>query len=328
MNLEKIKDAVRSYPGITRKKPISAIFSRLVFDMPLNKQLPGYGDDAAVIPTNEGYLLFATDGMMPGLIANEPYAAGKAAVMVCVNDIYAMGGRPTAMVNVLGGTDEETLEEVVLGLRKGCLKYRVPMVGGHLHPDSPHPSLSIATLGSAKKLLRSHLAEDGQDIVVAVDLAGEPGCHSVMSWDASSGKTSEVILDQLEALPDIAERGLSHCCKDISNGGLLGTLSIMMENSGKGAVVDMEKIPIPRGMGIIPWCLSFQSYGFVLTSEKRNSHRILDIFKKKNITAAVVGSVTGNSRVIIRQNNKKTVLFDFHSEAITGISYNPKNKRQ
>ena len=39
--------------------------------------------------------------MMTELLGNEPYAAGKASVMVTVNDIYAMGGRPIGMVNVL-----------------------------------------------------------------------------------------------------------------------------------------------------------------------------------------------------------------------------------
>ncbi|MGZ3613685.1 MAG: AIR synthase related protein, partial [Thermodesulfobacteriota bacterium] len=37
---------------------------------------------------------------MTKLLVNEPYAAGKASVMVTVNDIYSMGGKPLAMVNV------------------------------------------------------------------------------------------------------------------------------------------------------------------------------------------------------------------------------------
>ena len=116
------------------------------------------------------------------------------------------------------------------------------MVGGHVHPDSPYPSLSIAILGHAKALLRSHLAQPGQDIIVAVDLEGRPGCKSVTSWDTNSGKTPKEITRRLEAFPLIAELKLSNCCKDISNAGLLGTAAIMMENSGRGAIIDIEKM--------------------------------------------------------------------------------------
>ncbi len=129
--------------------------------MQYGSQLPNYGDDAAVIPWKGEYLLFATDGMMTALLINEPYAAGKASVMVTVNDIYSMGGRPIGMVNVLASGDEKQRALIVEGIEKGCQKLKVPMLGGHLHPDaSPSsPSLSVAILGSAKKLLRCHLAE-------------------------------------------------------------------------------------------------------------------------------------------------------------------------
>jgi len=320
MNLINIKDSIRSYPGVTRKRPIQDIYTQLVSSPQLENQLPSYGDDAAIIPNGDGYLLFAADGIMPSLLVNEPYAAGKAAVMVCVNDIYAMGGRPLAMVNVLGCRDEKMKNEIIRGLKKGCEKLQVAIVGGHLHPDSPHPSLSLATLGFAKKVMRSHLAKAGQHIIAAIDLVGDPGCHSVMSWDSHSGKSSKEILNRLEALPEIAEKELSNCCKDVSNAGLLGTLSIMMENSGKGAVIDMNKIPIPEGMGIIPWCLSFQGIGFILSVDPENSPALVDIFKKRDVAAQVVGHVTADRKIIIREGNETEVLFDFSHEKITGIS--------
>ena len=39
------------------------------------------------------------------------------------------------MVNVIGAPSDGSLDEIVRGIRKGCEKFRVPMVGGHLHPD-------------------------------------------------------------------------------------------------------------------------------------------------------------------------------------------------
>jgi selenophosphate synthetase-related protein len=320
IDLVKLIESVKNYMGLKRKNPIGKLFAQLVLDQKWGAQLPNFGDDAAVIPNGDHYLLLSADGMMPSLIKNEPYAAGKAAVMVCVNDIYATGGRPLAMVNVLGCNDEDIRDQLVQGLRKGSEKLKVPMVGGHLHPDSTSPNLSVAILGIGKKLLRSHLAVPDQDLIVAIDLDGRPGCRSVASWDTNSGKTSEEVIERLELLPMIAEKELSSCCKDISNAGLLGTMAIMMENSGVGAIIDPERIPIPTGFDFIQWSICFQSYGFVLALDRAFSKEVIQIFKNHKVAANVVGKVISERKVIIGNPPHQEVLFDFDREKITGIS--------
>lgn len=320
VKLSEVKKKIKTYVGVKRKAPIENIFSCLVSSQQWGTQLPNYGDDAAVLPNGEEYLLLAADGIMPHLLANEPYAAGKASIMVCVNDIYSMGGKPIAMVNVLGCSDETMRAEIVRGLKKGCEKLRVPMVGGHVHPDADTPMLSLAILGQANKVLRSHLARDGQNIIVAVDLTGKPGCKSVTSWDTNSDKSSEEIIRRLEALPLIAERCLATSCKDISNAGLLGTLSIMMENSAKGAIIDISKIPTPEGMDFIQWNHCFQGYGFVLGVDPKFTDDVIAIFEDRNVTAAVVGKVNDTRKVVIASGLSRKTLFDFNVEKITGIT--------
>ncbi len=112
------------------------------------------------------------------------------------------------------------------------------------------PALSVAILGHAKNLLRSHLADPGDDLVVAVDLEGRAGCRSVVSWDANSGKTPEELRNRLETLPEIADGGLSRAAKDISNAGLIGTAAIMMFSvaplDGKSRFTTVpESFPLP-----------------------------------------------------------------------------------
>lgn len=323
-NLINIVEAVRNYAGLLRKQPIKEVVEKLKLTHCYGSQLPNYGDDAAVIPWKGEYLLFATDGMMTGLLINEPYAAGKASVMVTVNDIYSMGGRPIGMVNVLASGDEKQRALIVEGIEKGCRKLRVPMLGGHLHPDASasSPSLSVAILGSAKKLLRCHLAEAGDDLVLAVDLTGQRGCRSVVSWDANSGKTSEELLYRLEALPLIAEQGLSCAAKDISNAGILGTISIMLENSGKGGCIDLEAIPRPSEIDLIDWLYCFQSFGFILSVKPDKSKEVQEIFSKRMISSGIVGKVLEEPIVTLKQKEEFAVLFDFRKDEITGIRYN------
>ena len=207
--LKDVITRIRNYPGVLRKQPIRPVVDLLSQTLRYGDQLPNYGDDAAIIPWGDEYLLVAADGMMTGLLINEPYAAGKASVMVTVNDIYSMGGRPIGMVNVLASGDDTQRRLIVEGIEKGCRKLQVPMLGGHLHPDSPVdcPALSVTIIGRAKKMLRSHLAAAGDRLVLAVDLDGRAGCRSVVSWDANSGKSPKALRCRLEALPLVAESG-------------------------------------------------------------------------------------------------------------------------
>jgi selenophosphate synthetase-related protein len=322
-DLSILVEKIKNYPGLLRKQPIEEVFQKLVVGTPYGSQLPNYGDDAAVIPWGDGFLLLAADGIMPQLLIQEPYAAGKASIMVTVNDIYSMGGRPIALVNVLSHGEEKGRSQVVEGIRHGCEKLRVPMVGGHLHPDPSIavPSLSVAILGWANRVLRSHLAHAGDNLILAVDLEGQRGCQSVMSWDANSGKTTEELLFRLETLPLIAERGLAWAAKDISNAGILGTLSIMMENSGKGAVVDLTAIPAPPAIDLLDWLVCFQSFSFILAVAPANTEEVLSLFRERNLTAAPIGRVTREPRVILTDGREEKPLFDWEREKITGIRF-------
>ena len=321
--VSELVENTRNYLGVLRKMPIEEVYTKLLLHGQPGPQLPNFGDDAAVIPWKDGYLLLAADGMMTRLLVNEPYAAGKASVMVTANDIYSMGGRPLAMVNVLASGDENQRSKVIDGIRRGCEKLDVPMVGGHLHPDAPaeSPSLSVAILGHANKLIRSHLAKAGDDLVFAADLKGQAGCHSVVSWDANSGKTTRELLYRLETLPLIAEREWAHAAKDVSNAGLLGTVSIMMENSGKGAIIDLASIPCPVELDLSDWLISFQSFGFILSVTPELSNEVVELFKEREIDASVIGKVIEEKKVVVRDGSKNNILFDFNTDKITGIVY-------
>ena len=58
------------------------------------------GDDAAALPNGEGFVLFAAEGMRSEFLAADPWFCGFCSVMVNLNDIAAMGGRPWAITDV------------------------------------------------------------------------------------------------------------------------------------------------------------------------------------------------------------------------------------
>ncbi len=319
--LQNIKKLIREYPGLTRKRDIYRITNQLQAVTDFGDTIGDFGEDAAVVERGNEFLLLAADGIWPGLIEDNPYGAGKAAVMASVNDIYAMGGRPLAMVNVIGIPDKRYYGELARGIRKGCEKFRVPMVGGHLHPDAAEVSLSVAILGAAKKLLLSINAQPGQDIIFAVDLQGRGyQCKPVLSWDTNSGKTSEQVLLRLEVLPQLAERGLCRTCKDVSNAGLLGTIALLLETSQKGAEVSIDTIPLPQSYPLEDWLRAFLSFGFVLCADKHNTDEIIRCFSDQRITACTIGTVIEERALYISYEGRRDILFDFEREDITGIA--------
>jgi len=156
-----------------------------------------------------------------------------------------------------------------------------------------------------------------------VDLKGDKGCQSVVSWDANSGKTREELLYRLEILPLIAEKELAQAAKDVSNAGILGTVSIMMENSDKGAVIQLASIPKPVEIELSDWLVCFQSFGFVLSVGPKHSEEVIKLFWEREITAAIIGKVINQSTVTLKNGPNSKVLFDFKKDKITGIVYHP-----
>jgi len=109
----------------------------------------------------------------------------------------------------------------------------------------------------------------------------------------------------------------------VSNAGILGTVSIMMENSGKGAVIELASIPKPAEIELPDWLICFQSFGFVLSVNPKNSEKVITLFREREITAAIIGKVTEEPTVKLKNGPESKALFDFRNDKITGIVYKP-----
>ncbi|KYK35643.1 MAG: methanogenesis marker 2 protein [Theionarchaea archaeon] len=309
---ELIKD-LKNYEGLIRKREISQL-RKLEKTLQFGENLFAYGDDCAVIPWGEEYILLASDGIWSKL-GSDPFWAGYCSVLVNVNDVYAMGGKPVAMVNVLSMREEDA-DQIVRGIEAGCEKFQVPMVGGHVHPDS-HTSVAVAILGKAKKVLTSFNARPEEKIVLALDLDGRQ-YKSFLNWDSTSMKSSEEVLYRLEALNIIADKELATTCKDVSNPGILGTVGMLLETSHVGASIDVGAIPAP--VDLCTFLKMYPGYGFVLTVKNKKVHEVTTIFEDRNISASVIGEITTEKKMVLHYKGESGVLFNFEKEFICGFS--------
>ena len=276
------------------------------------------GDDAAVIRSGDEYLLLAAEGVYPPLLDSNPYLAGRTSVLTNVNDIYAMGGRPVALLDVLISSDDQTAEDVMRGIRDNAARYGVPVVGGHISEDAPHSSLSVFILGRAKSLLSSFNAKSGDDLVFISNSKGK-FVSGFNFWDSSSMLPQDKVTGDLELLAETAEEGLSEAGKDVSMAGLIGSLLMFIESSSLGAEINIDDIPRPFEVPLAEWMLAFPSFGFILSASPDNTPVLRDKFTSAGLTCERIGSVIQESKVyFLDSTGNKELFWDFDDNAFIG----------
>jgi uncharacterized protein len=277
------------------------------------------GDDTAAIPDGSGYLLFAAEGILPALLDRDPYFAGWCSVMVNVSDVAAMGGHPLAVLDVYFHSGASDVEAVLTGMREACATYRVPLVGGHTtrSEDGPH-ALAVAIVGRADHLLTSFDAREGDDVLVALDMRGR--YHGDFPfWNATAGRSPEELRDALAVFGELAASGDVHACKDVSNAGIAGTLLMLLEASGAGAALDLDRLPRPNGADMARWLLTFPSYGFVLTAAPERAGRAMALFRERGIACERVGRVDRSHQLRLTSGGGEALLWDLARQPFTGF---------
>lgn len=277
------------------------------------------GDDCAAIPDRDRYLLLASEGMLPQFVEDDPWFAGWCAVMVNVSDIYAMGGRPIAVVDTLWSQSTDFSQRLLEGMQAAAIAYGVPIVGGHTNCHSSYNALSVAILGQATQLITSFNAKPGDRLMVAVDLKGHAHPRYPF-WNAATKTDPMRLRTSLELLPQLAESGLCDTGKDISMGGILGTLLMLLETSGCGALLDLKVIPRPKSVSLEQWLVSFPSYGFLLSVRPENVDAVQALFKQQRLACSVVGEITSSRQLHLQHKSETLPFWDLAQEPLTGFS--------
>ncbi|MDB6104619.1 MAG: hypothetical protein JWO52_4618 [Gammaproteobacteria bacterium] len=323
MSARSLVDYLRASRGFLHKQDIHDVINTLGNSLPGGiadlSQAVAVGDDCAAIANGEGYLLLAIEGLVEEFLQRMPWFSGYCGVMVNVSDIYAMGGRPLAVVDALWSHGMDPAGRVLEGLAAAAQRYAVPIVGGHSNNRSERGQLAVAILGRAKRLLSSFAARAGDQLIVAVDLRGayeEPYPY----WNASTRAPAARLRADLEVLPRLAESRLCDAAKDISMAGVLGTTLMMLDCSRVGAIVRVEDIPRPATVCSVEelqrWLTAFPSYGFILSVRPGNADAVMHAFTERDIAAAAVGEITADLRFAIRYENSEALLWDLREPFI------------
>ncbi len=209
----------------------------------------GIGDDTSVAWTGKDYQLIGQDILVEGvhfrrdLISLEQLAAK--ALAVNLSDIAAMGGTPRSCYLGLGwppDLSEADLQVFFQALKKACRRWRVELAGGDFS-SSPLIFISVTVEGRADRpVLRSGA---GKDDLIAVTC--RPGESALGLRLLSAGRgLPRFSRAHLAPMPHLRQGRLladyATAMIDLSD-GLLLDLGRLLQASGRGALIEYEKIP-------------------------------------------------------------------------------------
>jgi selenide,water dikinase len=241
---------------------------------------PETADDGAVYRlTDELALVLTVDFFTP--IVDDPYAFGQIAAANSLSDVYAMGGRPIAMLSIVG-FPRDRLPLGILGeiLKGGAEKAReagVSVVGGHSIDDAePKAGYAVAGLVHPARVWRNVGARPGDGLVLT-----KPIGTGIISTAIKQGQAPAVAVDAAvrtmgalnRAAADAAAQVIVHAVTDVTGFGLLGHLREMTAGSGVAARLQSSAIPL------LPEAVALAAAGFVPGGTKRNLRAVASVVR-------------------------------------------------
>lgn len=275
-----------------------------------------FGEDSAVVETScDELLLITVDSIAEDLCANYPYSAGFNVVLANVMDIYAAGGVPTSISVVVSYIDDSMREGLLSGITRASQVFRVPIVRGHTNPGSARPYVVGCATGRVDRRCRltSCGARSGDTLLLLHDRVGARGKNYKLGWDSVTGRSPDEIRVRLAVMNSIAERHLVNASKDVSVAGLIGTAAMMVEHSGRGAVIHLDQVEkiCPPEVGIEDWLRMYISLGFLLSVDEDHVKDVIKIAADHLMSASPIGVVDGSREFRLRLGREERMLFDF-----------------
>jgi selenide,water dikinase len=237
-------------------------------------------DDAAVYRLTDTLALVLTvDYFTP--IVDDPYAFGQIAAANALSDVYAMGGRPIAMLSIVG-FPRDRLPIAILGeiLRGGAEKAReagTSVVGGHSIDDAePKVGYAVVGLVDPNRMWRNVGARPGDALVLtkplgtgiistAIKQAKAPA-HAVEAATRTMATLNRAAAEAAVTVP-------VHAATDVTGFGLLGHLREMTCGSGVRARLEAQRIPL------LPEVVELARAGLVPGGTRRNLQAVAPVVR-------------------------------------------------
>ena len=279
-----------------------------------------------------------------------PYLGGVNAVAEAMRNIAAVGAIPYGMTDCLNFGNPEVPEafndfvESVKGIadaaKRICLKddgeSAVPFVSGNVsfYNESvkgkqidPSPIIScVGYIKDYRKAITMKLKDIDSGLFIAGERKDELGGSVYYDVNNEAGANVPSIDFEKEkkriyAVIDCINSGLFLSCHDISDGGLLTTVSEMIlggEADGLiGAEINLDFSDLKTDK-----IMFSESSGFVFEVSKEDIEKVKSIFKSYNLEIIELGKTNKTKSLIINKENKKIInliIEDMKKSWTTGV---------
>ncbi len=294
----------------------------------LNKEViqsPEIGVDCAVLDFGEEYIFVSTDP-----ITGATNNIGELVIDVNANDVFASNGVPIGVVLTIllpVGSTEKYLRELMSDIYRKCKSMNISIIGGHTEvTDAVNRTVVSATIlgkTTKRKLLKKQSLKPDYDIVLTKHIALEG--TNILASDFEDVLKENLDpceiefaknLSQFLSIKTDCEIAYSHSediyLHDVTEGGILGGIYEMFENSQVGFEIDIDRIPVLTVTKQICKIFDIDPYRLISSGSLiigcKDGKSLVDKFEEFNVKASVIGRVTENKDKIIIKDGIERIL--------------------
>ncbi|MBI4835393.1 MAG: selenide, water dikinase SelD [Planctomycetes bacterium] len=208
-------------------------------------------DDAGVYRLNsETALVQTVDIFTP--IVDDPYDYGSIVAANSLSDVYAMGGRPLTIMNILGfpakKINHDIIAEILRGGAEKVMETGAVIVGGHsmLDPELKY-GMSVTGLIHPKKIITNSAAKEGDILILTKPL----GIGIITMANSMSPIPDELMKKITKSMATLNKTSSEVMLKvgvnaatDITGFGLIGHASEVARGSKVTLKISISKLPV------------------------------------------------------------------------------------
>jgi selenide,water dikinase len=214
-------------------------------------------DDSAVFSVPNGQVVVKTVDQFRSFI-DDPYLFGLIATNHALNDIFAMGAKPSvamALVTLPYAENQilkSELSQLLSGVNETLGKCKVALVGGHTGEGSEMSiGMSITGFANPEELLRKSGLKTGDAIILTRPLGSgallAAHMRAKIEFKIISKMFATMVRTNEESSIILKNQNVS-ACTDVTGFGLLGHLGEMAESSKVHIELYAESIPMYEGV--------------------------------------------------------------------------------
>ena len=290
--------------------------------------IQGPGENAGVIDIGDGLAcVFKMESHNhPSFI--EPYQGAATGVGGILRDVFTMGARPVACLNLLrfGAPEHPRTRHLVSGVVAGIGGYGnsfgVPTVGGSVNFHTRYDGNILVNamavgLARADSIFYAKATGVGRPIVYLGSKTGRDGIHGATMASASfeadaeekrptvqvGDPFSEKLL--LEACLEIMAKGCVIAIQDMGAAGLTSSAVEMGAKGGLGIELDLDAVPCREtGMTAYEMMLSESQERMLMVLDPAREAEAEAIFRKWGLDFAIVGRTTDTLRFVVKHQGE------------------------